>query len=575
MNPVNRAQLREFSQNFSLDKKSESDQFELYTIYSIINGGSGENVEPFDVHLLGTEFGLDGVAIIVQGNLVRDADEATSALEDIRNPQIDFYFFQAKTTAGFDYGDAAKFFDAVKGFFNGQMSGESTQLSDLIGAMHVIYESGVMKQNPGLHCFYASTGNYENHAKLERLIENTKNDLTELNIFDDERINISMIGAGQLQRLYRAASTASDVTIEFDKAVVLPEHPSVEEAYIGYLPASELLKIISVYDEHGNILSINRAIFYDNIRDFNPTSKINLEISANLKEGEGEDFIYRNNGITVVSKSIDRTGNKFTIQDYQIVNGCQTSNILFLNRENIEHTNVPFRLIGTKNEEFIFSIISGTNKQNQVRDEQFWSLLPFMKNLEEYSRNTETSQRIFLERRENQYRSESIERARIVQMQPLFKAVTAGLLGAPHRAARNYRSEIKDRVESVFGEKSDVRPAYAMAYLHYRLEFLWRNQKIPAATKIYRYFIIDAVCLSSLHSQNFVRLSSKDQTRFSEDVIKTASDESELVAKVTEVCSILDKRVNAIGITDSREKLRDTIRSETFSKDVRAQYGLS
>jgi hypothetical protein len=572
MNPVNRAQMKEFSEAFGLTDKSDSDQFELYSIYSIINGGSGENIEPFDAHLSGTEFGLDGVAIIVQGDLVRDADEAANALEEVKNPQIDFYFFQAKTSSGFDYGEASKFFDGVKGFFAGHMTKESAQISDLFGAMKVIYESGVKKQNPGIHCFYASTGNYESQAKLERLIENTRNDLAELNIFDETRTEISMIGAGQLQRLYRAASTASDVTIEFDKAVVLPEHPSVEEGYIGYLPASELLKVISIYDDQGNITSIKRAIFHDNIRDFNPTSKINVEISSNLKAGEGDNFVYRNNGITVVAKSIDRTGNKFTIEDYQIVNGCQTSNILFINRDTSDGVNVPFRLIGTKNEEFIFSIISGTNKQNQVRDEQFWSLLPFMKNLEEYSRNTEASQRIFLERRENQYRSESIERSRILQMQPLFKAVTAGLLGAPHRAARNYRSEISDKVTSVFGENSDVRPAYAAAYLHYRLEFLWRNQKIPAATKIYRYFIIDAVCRSFLGQRSFTSLSAKEIIKFSDDVVKMASDEPKLIARVNEVCAILDKRIADSGISDSRERLRDMIRSDSFAKEVRAQY---
>lgn len=572
MNPVNRAQMKEFSDTFGLDTRTESDQFELYSIYCIINGGSGENIEPFDAHLVGTEFGLDGVAIIIQGDLVRDADEAANALDDVKNPQIDFYFFQGKTTAGFDYGEASKFFDGVKGFFEGHMSNESPQLSDLISAMEKIYETGVKKQNPGIHCFYATTGNYENQPKLERLLENTKNHLGELNIFDDSRIEISMVGAGQLQRLYRAASTASDVTIEFDKAVVLPEHPCVEEAYIGYLPASELLKIISVYDDEGNISNINRAIFYDNIRDFNPSSKINSEISANLESGEGDNFVYRNNGITVVAKTIDRTGNKFTIQDYQIVNGCQTSNILFLNRENIEETNVPFRLIGTKDEDFIFSIISGTNKQNQVRDEQFWSLLPFMKNLEEFSRNTEIDQRIFLERRENQYRSESVERSRIVQMQPLFKSVTAGLLGAPHRAARNYRNEITDKAKIVFGETTDVRPSYAVAYLHYRLEFLWRNQKIAAATKIYRYFIIDAVCRSANNASNILNLTARDLVKFSDGVVKMASDEAALIARVTEVCDIIDMHLQGLGISDSRERLRDTIRSDTFAKEVRAKY---
>ena len=35
-----------------------------------------------------------------------------------------------------------------------------------------------------------------------------------------------------------------------------------------------------------------------------------------------------NNGVTIVADSISKTGDTFTIEDYQIVNGCQTSHVL-------------------------------------------------------------------------------------------------------------------------------------------------------------------------------------------------------------------------------------------------------
>ncbi|MGH6651860.1 MAG: AIPR family protein [Sphingopyxis sp.] len=572
MNPVNQAQMKEFAEAYDLEEKSESDQFELYTIYSIINGGSGENIDPFDAHLTGTEFGLDGVAIIVQGNLVTDADEAATAIADTKNPQIDFYFFQSKTSAGFDYGEMSKFFDSVKGFFSGQLSKESAQLDDLIEAKDYLYTNGVKRRNPGIYCYFASTGSYEKQQRIERLVENTKNELTELSIFDEENLEINIYGASQLQRLYRAASTSTEVTLDFKESVVLPRHESVGEGYIGYIPASELLKVVSIYNESGEIIDINKSVFFDNIRDYNSNSKINKEISSSLENGEHDNFVYRNNGITVVARSINRIGNNFTIEDFQIVNGCQTSNVVFHNRDNIENVFVPFRLIGTKDEDFIFSIISGTNKQNPVRDEQFWSLLPFMKNLEEFSRNAPTSKKIFLERRENQYRSEAVERARIVQMQPFFKAVTAGLLGAPHRAARNYKAEIGDNVEDIFEERQDVRPSYAIAFLHYRLEFMWRNQKINAATKIYRFYIIDAAVRQVLGRRAFIGLSNKEKIKFSEELIKLSADETRLSRVVSSVEKALETHLMSSGAATAREKLRDTIRSETFFLGVRGRY---
>ena len=573
MNPVNQAQMTEFAESFALQSEKESDQFELYSIFSILNGASGENVDPFDAHLKGTEFGLDGVAIIVQGKLVTNADEASAAIGDSTNPSVDFYFFQGKTSAKFEYGDISKFFDAVSEFFSGVHSGESGQLDDLISAKSYIYANAVKRRNPGVSLYYATTGNYESNTRVDRLIENTRNGLSELNIFDSERIYINLVGAGQLQRLYRAAVTASEVQIEFGKNIVLPKHSGVQEGFLGYLAASELLKIVSVYDDDKEIASINKAVFFDNIRDYNPSSKINKEIAESLAAGEHDNFIYRNNGITVVAKSVRRVGDTFTIEDFQIVNGCQTSNVIFHNRDKIDGVHIPFRLIGTKDEDFIFSIISGTNKQNPVRDEQFWSLLPFMKNLEEFSRKVVDQKHIHLERRENQYRSEAIEKARVVQMQPFFKAATAMLMGLPHRAARNYRTEIKERADAFFAETQDVRPFYAAAYLHYRLEFLWRNQKIDSNTKIYRFYIMDAVARQILGSASFERLPPRDQIKFAEKLVDFASDEKKMAKVVATVGKGLDQKLAELGINeDARERLRDTIRSESFFVSVRSTY---
>lgn len=573
MNPVNKAQVQEFSDAYSLADMSLSDQFELYTVYSILNGGSGENVDPFHAHLAGSEFGLDGIAIIVQGQLVTNADEAAAAIGDSKNPHVDFYFFQSKTSAKFEYGDITKFFDAVSEFFDDSIEGESDQIDDLLSAKDHIYSHAIKRRNPGISMFYATTGNYEPSPRVERLVENTRNELSELNIFDSERLTISLMGAGQLQRLYRAAATATEVKIDFDRNVVLPRHPSVDEGFLGYLSAEELLKILSIYDDDGNIISINKSVFFDNIRDYNPNSKINKEISDSLKSGDHENFIYRNNGITVVAKSVARTGDSFTIEDFQVVNGCQTSNVIFHNRASLGKVQVPFRLIGTKDEDFIFSIISGTNKQNPVKDEQFWSLLPFMKNLEEYSRKAPDQRHIYLERRENQYRSEAIEKARIVQMQPFFKSVTAALLAHPHRAARNYRNEIKEVAESLFDESKDVRPAYAAAFLHYRMEFLWRNQRIDPESKIYRYFIMDAVAKSVLGDQEFLKLAEKDRVKFAFNVVNLASNEAKMIEIVERVTDALDQKLVELDIDeDSRERLRDTIRSESFFTSVRSEY---
>src|SRR5690606_29240290 len=116
------------------------------------------------------------------------------------NPSIEFVFFQAKTSTSYDYGDISKFFDAVSGFFDGSLQGESATVDDLIGAMEAIYERGVGKRNPKLSCYYVATGNYEEPARIEKLRSNFRVQLEELNIFETKTIAIEMVGARDLQQ---------------------------------------------------------------------------------------------------------------------------------------------------------------------------------------------------------------------------------------------------------------------------------------------------------------------------------------------------------------------------------------
>ena len=160
--------------------------------------------------------------------------------------------------------------------------------------------------------------------------------------------------------------------------------------------------------------------------------------------------------------SIDRTGDKFKLEDYQIVNGCQTSNIIFdlvygdsapiaaAGQDLTQSIQVPFRLIGSKDDDFVSSIIVGTNRQNVVRDEQFWALRPFLKSFEEYCRNLDPEKVIYFERRENQYRNQDIERTRIMQPSIAMKAMAACLLFQPQRAARDYRGILVEYEKSIF-----------------------------------------------------------------------------------------------------------------------------
>lgn len=236
--------------------------------------------------------------------------------------------------------------------------------------------------------------------------------------------------------------------------------------------------------------------------------------------------------------------------------------------ELLDSIQVPIRLIGSKDDDFVSSIIVGTNRQNSVRDEQFWALRPFMKSLEEYSRNLEAEEVIFLERRDNQYRTQEVERTRVMQPSVLMKAVAACLLFQPQRAARDYRGILSEYEDKIFLEEHDVRIYHAVAYLYYRMEFLWRNQKIENSHKTFRYYILAAIGLWTTEGKPVFSQKKAKIASFSDQIVALAKSEEALKAKITSAVTIIEARLAAMGVTN-QERIRDAIRSESFSSTFR------
>lgn len=568
MNPVVRAQLKAFVRANPKPQAKESELFEIFSIFAICNGYLTDNIDPFTAHLEGTDFGIDGVAIMVQGILCQNTDETAAALENGKNHEVEFNLFQAKTSESIDYGDLSKFFDGAYNFFTGKFVDASDQLMDLMAAKDFIYQAA-LKRNPKLRLFFVSTGSGEISKPIQQLIDSSNSRFQGLSIF--ESIEIHVIGAKELQSGYRSATNSIASSIEINKPITLPEHKSVQQAFLGFVSAEQLVLLATVPSGDEKTRRINHAVFFDNIRDFSEKSTINQSIFDELKDGGQTSFVFKNNGVTVVAKEIKRTGDTFSLEDFQIVNGCQTSNILFLAGNNARGVSVPFRLIGSNDSEFISSIIVGTNKQNEVREDQFWALTPFMKNLEEYSREQGEEHRIFVERRENQYRNETVERTRICKPRDLVKSIAAMYLHQPHRAARDYRGVIQEFSSKIFRDVHSVVPYHAAAYASYRTEFAIRNKRVPSEWGIYKYYLHSSIGQLLTKGAEIFSLKKSEQEKISNSVLQLFSDENELITHFKKVAGILDKMIASRPLA-TREMVRDFIRTDAASKEFEAEY---
>ena len=92
MNPVIQAQVDQFTKANPLPDYSDSDYFECYSVFSVVNGHLTENIDPFDVHLRAAEFGIDGPCALVQGKLAQDPDTIIELMEQFKDSDVDFIF---------------------------------------------------------------------------------------------------------------------------------------------------------------------------------------------------------------------------------------------------------------------------------------------------------------------------------------------------------------------------------------------------------------------------------------------------------------------------------------------------
>jgi hypothetical protein len=199
-----------------------------------------------------------------------------------------------------------------------------------------------------------------------------------------------------------------------------------------------------------------------------------------------------NNGVTIITRNLRQLGSKFAIEDFQIVNGCQTSHVVFGQRRGeLESVSIPLRLIATQDDNVIEAIIKATNRQTELKPEQLYALTDFAKKLEMFFNAYDDPHKLHYERRDGQYdRFPTIEKTRIVVPQTLIRSFAAMFLNEPTRVTRGYKT-IRDMVgERIFKEGDRLEPYYVAAYAAYRLEFLFRNHRLDNAFKAARYHIL-------------------------------------------------------------------------------------
>jgi len=451
--------------------------------------------KPFDVAPVfvdgQNDTGIDGLATIANGQVissVEDIDRVVAADGDLR---VTFVFIQATMDREFRDQKMNAFAQGVHRFFHTDVFGprnagikKAAQIKDAIYARSQWMHSG----RPEVHMHYLSSGQWVGDSVLEGSVAWTERFLEETNLF--KSVEFTPMDFRSFLDLRRGLQRQNSGDIHAYRLREVESMPGIEKSYLGAILVDDLINII----RHPVTDKLNRTVFLENIRGFQGLKNaVNSAINETLNREDVALFPLLNNGITIVCRDHEAVGPKLRIYDFQIVNGCQTSHVIFQNRKKLRerHILLPAKIVVTRDERVVERIIRASNSQTMVTDDHILSLLPFNRRLAEYFRAivlNGVAERLYYDLREGEFDQNSrLDDIRIVYIRDQIRNFASMFLGLPHDAVDRLKLLREEIPERIFNPDHALDPYYTASLAMLRFKMLRREHEIDAIFDNYRF----------------------------------------------------------------------------------------
>lgn len=376
-----------------------------------------------------------------------------------------------------------------------EVPSDYAKLAALAVALRTVFDSYATKlrTSPSVSLHFATTApkSSVNDSNIMSRASTAREHIEDLGFVG--KVTVSVLGADDLHDAWLRKNHENEVEIQLEKQVNLPKMPGVDQAILGVVSVSELLKLVENSDDQ----SLDERVFYDNVRGFSGVDNlVNRRIMETLDSSDRSLLPVLNNGVTVVASAYaPKPGDSVAISGFQIVNGCQTSHCLHLSRDSmgaaVDTVFVPLRLVVTKDEELAAKIIRATNSQTEVQENDLVALTKFQRRLEDFYALDTADVKLTYERRLGQFYNVDVTKTRVVSINDQIKAISAVCLDRPHISGR-YANRLYSEVgESIFREDHKLLPYVASAFAAYRLENSFRTG-LDSKFKAARYQILMA-----------------------------------------------------------------------------------
>lgn len=379
MDTIIKGYVGKFLKSFGLDVNTDNaDNFEKFCSYVVFSNelpNQSIDIDDIENTSAGKYKGVDSISFIVNGKLVNTKEEIEDLKDSGGRLDITIIFIQSKTSEKFENSEIGNFCDTIKDFL---LEKPQYPMTNAVQEKHeillYIYSNLADIRGFNSKAFFCTTGKWQEDDIILTTIGNKEIEINKLGVFKEGKIIVVPMDSIKLRKLYDKTNMPSNAEFNFENKVEIKqiENSKVQSAFYGMLPFKEFKNVL-IDQDSGKI----RSLFYDNVRDdLGEKNPVNSDIDATLANKNFSSFPLLNNGITIIAEKNQGTGSKFILENFQIVNGCQTSNVLYKHKDidGIDELNVPVKLIITSDEDIKNETIIATNNQTQIKEEQLIAL---------------------------------------------------------------------------------------------------------------------------------------------------------------------------------------------------------
>lgn len=502
--PTLNLKIKQFKNNYNLSNLNDSELFErfvnraLLELHQSASTTKRPNVLNFASTGGGNDMGIDGLFILINNIVVTSVEEIQSLVDGNAKIDIDFVFIQSKNQDKYDCGELGKYLDGVLDFLSETHNEpRNEKINDILILKDYLFSDDIMlnwSKSPRVECYYVVAGDIREDDHFNGKIKNFKESVEKLNNYSD--ITIKCLGAKELLNICNDIENSIKVVLNTLGSIEFDEAEGVDNSLMILCRANEFLHILM--NEDG---LMRRSFFDDNIRDYQGKTTINEEIMKTLIN-QPSSFLLRNNGLTIVCSSINTGNRKITLENPQIVNGCQTSNVLYLAKKNnvdLSEVTLAVKVIATKDSNVVNTIVKGTNSQNVLPPSSFETIKEFHKEFEEFVISVQSdinnqNDKIFYERRSNQYYYDrSIRASRVFSLDTLTKSFISIFLRSPHDIVHYITNILEKYRNQIFCIGHSFYPYYLSVLMLLNFERYMQDDLIDNTYDKFKYQILYVV----------------------------------------------------------------------------------